>query len=65
MNKEIVLYFNSENELDKHCMNILANIKKGQYNQFIKMAIYNYGRGRIVGLGDRSSTIFPEDEIIG
>lgn len=46
MNKEIVLYFNSENELDKHCMNILANIKKGQYNQFIKMAIYNYGNCR-------------------
>ncbi len=64
MNKSIVVYSNSNNELDRHCMNILANIKKGQYNQFIKMAIYSYGRNRILGLENQASTIFPDDEII-
>jgi hypothetical protein len=59
------LYLNPNRELDKHCMNILTNIPKGQVNNFIKMAIYNYGRGRISGLEDRASTIFSDDEIIG
>lgn len=62
--KRIVIYLDKNSELDQHCINILANIKKGQYNNFIKMAIYNYGRNRIAGLEDRSSTIFPGDEII-
>lgn len=62
--KKIVVYLDRNNELDQHCLNILANVKKGQYNNFIKMAIYNYGRNRIAGLENRSSTIFLEDEII-
>lgn len=62
--KKIVVYLDKNNELDQHCLNILANVKKGQYNNFIKMAIYNYGRNRISGLENRSSTIFMEDEII-
>lgn len=62
--KKIVVYLDRNNELDQHCLNILANVKKGQYNNFIKMAIYNYGRNRIASLENRSSTIFLEDEII-
>lgn len=58
-----LISFNLNNELDRHCLNILACVEKGQLNNFIKMAIYNYGRNRIAGLEDRSSTIF-EDDII-
>lgn len=62
--KRIVIYLDKDRELDRHCMNILANVKNGQYNNFVKMAIYNYGRNRILGLDESSSTLFPEDEIM-
>lgn len=54
--------FNPKNELDKHCMNILACVKDGQRANFIKMAIYNYGRSRIRGLENLSSTVFEDDD---